>query len=248
MLFVSKLALVDYVMLGVLLLAFFTGWNRGLVRVLAGVVTFFLTTFLAGRYSDDLIRGLNSAWGLQDRIVAFLTQRLNLPVEAYKTLPGPIPGATAANWTHGLPVPEAYQTTLADQLVAWSSSAGHQTPAAYIVQQLAAGVMQALVFSGLTMLLGWAIFRLVGLASEQLSRIPLVGTANRLVGGLILTSEAAVMLALIVGLVVPFLSVTGAPALSGYLDHSYLAPYFLKGYGMLRGFLFGLGQEPFFTT
>jgi uncharacterized membrane protein required for colicin V production len=238
----------DYVMIGVVVAALLVGWARGLVEVLTGFLVFIVASFVAGRYSGMAVGLLNRMWNVQDRFADVLQRRLNLPPEAQKVPMSMIPLEKAVDWLRMVPIPQVFRQTLAQRLVDWSHTAGSQTAADFITDQLAAGILSAVVFVVMVAVLSWVLALLAKLVSDQIKEIPLVGTANRLLGSLVIGFEAAAIIALIVGLVGPTLSMYGGATMGKAIQNTELSPYFLSLYNWLRTFVFGLRGGTFFIS
>lgn len=238
----------DFLMIGVLFAALLVGWVRGFVEVLSGFLVFALSVFVSGQYTSAMVGVLNRAWNVQNRFAAVLERRISLPAEAYKVQASAIPLDKAADWLRTLPLPESYRETLATRLADWSASAGSQTAAGFITNQLAAGVLSAAVFILMVTVIAWVLALLVRLISDQIKEIPLVGTVNRALGSALLGFEIAVVLALVVGLLGPMLSMYGGATMGNAIQDARLSEYFLTLYEWLRNVLFGKAGGPFFIV
>lgn len=244
----KALTVVDYLMIATLVIALAVGWARGLVELLTGFLVFAVASLVAGRYTNEAIAWLNRTWGAQERLAGVLQRRITLPPEADKVPMSAIPWQKALEWLRDVPIPETYKETLAQRLAAWSEAAGSQTAAAYIIQQLAAGILSAAVFLVLVSLVAWGFGLLARLISDQIKELPLVGTTNRLLGGAAMVIQAGVVIALIVGLLVPLLSVYGMQGLGSSIENAHLTPHFRTLFEWLRGVLFGLSRDQFFAV
>lgn len=248
MVWFESLTVVDYLILGLLLLALATGWIRGFVELLTGFVSFLVGTMVAGWYSNQVVGWLNRTRGATEWLSGVLERRMNLPAEAHRVPANVIPWEKASEWLQGVPIPEEYRQTLAKRLVEWSASAGGKSAAAFIIDQLAAGVLSAVTFFVLTLAIGWLLALLGRLISNQVKEIPLVGTTNRLLGSLVAVGEAILGVALVVGLLVPVLSMYGMSSFGSAVDKAQLTPHFLAFFQWLRAAVFGLASDHFFAA
>lgn len=244
----QSLTPLDYLVIGIMFMALLIGWARGFVEVLSSFLVFLVSTFVAGRYTGPVLGVLNRTWDAQGWLSAIFERRLNLPPEAYKIPASAIPLGKALDFVQALPLPAAYKLTLAERLADWSGAAGNQTAAHFIVNQLSAGVLSAAIFLVMAGLLSWVLAIAVKLVSDQLKEIPLVGATNRLLGSIVVGTEVAAGLALIVGLVGPMLSMYGGAKLGNAIGAMQLSPYFLTLYEWLRTVLFGMGGGTFFIS
>lgn len=241
-----SLTVVDYLIVAILISATAIGWARGLVEILTGFIVFVITMFVAGRYTTAVVGWLNRTWGAQEWLTQFLERRINLPAETYKIPATAVSWQKALEWLHDIPIPEVYKQGLAQRLEAWSHSAGSQTVAHFILRQIAAGVLTALVFIVSIAVIGWVMGLLARLVSDQIKEIPLVGTANRLLGSVANVGETGIVLALIVSLVVPLIAMYGVTSLGVAVKYARLTPYLLAYFGWFKGLFFGSASGFFF--
>lgn len=246
MAWLQSLTAVDYVIVGVLLVAVAIGWAQGLVELLTGFVVFAVATIVAGRYSDEVVGWLNRLWGVRERLAGVIERRINLPPEAYKVPASSISLQKALEWLRNVPLPEDYKVAMARRVAEWSQTAGSKTAAEFMIQQLAAGVLHVLVFVLLTFLIGWLLALLGRLVSDQVKELPLVGTTNRLLGSVVTACETAVGIALLVGMLIPVLSMYGMSQFGNAIGDAQLTPYFLALSRWLSSGLFGLTGTYFF--
>ncbi len=244
----QHLSVVDYIILIALIVAFAIGWARGLVDILLGFMVYLVTVFVAGRYTSDVVAWLNRTWGAEARLAGAIERKISLPAEAFKAPTASIPWDKVLEWLRDVPMPEAYKATLAQRVAEWSGSAGSQSVAKYIVQQIAGGVLSALVFVALSLVVGWLLALLGRLVSDQIKEIPLVGMANRLLGAGVQGLEVIVSLSIVVALVVPALSMYGMKSVGDSVAHSQLTPHLLTVYDWIRGLLFGGANGTFFAS
>jgi hypothetical protein len=237
---------VDYLLVSLLLVALGIGWARGLIQVLTGFLVFVVTTFIAGRYTTEVTAFLNRWWGVQTWLARFLERRLNFPPEAHRVPAGQTSWLVTSEWLKTVPLPTPYKQALAQRLADWSHTAGNQTPASFIIHQLAGAILTAIVFMVLAGVLGWLLGWLSRFISDQIEEIPLMGTLNRMLGAVAVLLQWGATIALFIGLVVPVLSLHGLPQLGRAIENAYLAPYFLHVYDGLRHILFGLYKGGFF--
>lgn len=247
MVWLQSLTAVDYAILAILVMAVAIGWARGLVELLTGFVVFFIAATVAGRYAEQVVGWLNRLWGVRERLVGVLQRRINLPPDAYRVHTDGIVWQKALEWLQLVPLPEPYKLVLAHRIADWSATAGHQTVAEFIVQQLAAGVLHAVVFMLMIMVIGWLLSRLGRLVSDQVKELPVVGTTNRLLGAVVSVAEAAVGIAIAIGLLTPVLSMYGMAQFATAVGHAQLTPYFLSLFHWLQAWLFGLSGNYFFV-
>jgi uncharacterized membrane protein required for colicin V production len=240
--------LVDYVLLAMLVTGLIAGLTRGFIELLTGFIAFFVATVVAGRYSQAVLQFINRYWGLQEYVAGVLKRRISLPAEAYVIQANQIPWETAVRMVSGLPLPTVYKEMLAQRIVEWSQTAGTQSAAEFILQQLAAGILGAIVFLLMVVLVTYLLSLLGKLISDQVKEIPLVGMANRLLGGALSTLEVAVSLAFAIALFVPLLSMWGMTSFANSVQDAYLAPYFLALYDGVKGVLFDAGGSLFLAA
>lgn len=240
---VTSFTLVDWIILSVLLGAFLVGWITGIIRILTGFLSFVVAVALAGRFSDGFLDWLNRQWQVQTWFEGVLTKRLQLPPELAIRPSGPVPMETAMKWMGIAPVPGVYKEPLARQIVEWSANQSGLTVAEYLVQQIATGLLSAFAFVFLVFTLSFLITRLGRLLSDQIQAIPLVGTADRLLGGAALLFETTLILSIGLIWLVPTLTLYGAKGLGEAIDQAQLPSYFILFFEWTRGLLLGGGTR-----
>lgn len=239
----TSLTVVDITILGTLLIAFLIGWGTGIIRFLTGFLSFIVAVLVAGRYSYLVIDWLNQTWDLQGWMEGVLTRRLNLPSEASQVPVNPVPFETALGWLKAVPLPEMYKQPLAQQLTEWSASASGKTAAQFLIEQIAAGLLNAIVFALLVMLISLFLGYLGRFISDQVQEIPLIGTADRLLGASALVLQTALILSFITVFAVPALSVYGATELGQAFNEAKTTPYLVQFFEWIRGLLFDGGTR-----
>lgn len=239
----ASLTVVDITILGSLLIAFLVGWSTGVIRFLTGFLSFIIAVVVAGRYSQVVLGWLNQAWDLQGRMEGLLARRLNLPPETAQVPVSAVPFETVIAWLKAVPIPEMYKQPLAQQVSEWSASAGGKSIGEFLIEQIAAGLLNAIVFALLVTILSLFIGYLGRFISEQVQEIPLIGTVDRLLGATALVLQAALVLSFITVFLVPTLSVYGATELGEAFNQSKTTPYLTQFFEWIRGLLFGGGTR-----
>ncbi|MFZ5823761.1 MAG: CvpA family protein [Bacillota bacterium] len=239
----TSLTVVDITILGTLLIAFLIGWGTGIIRFLTGFLSFIIAVFVAGRYSHFVIDWLNQTWDLQGWMEGVLTRRINLPSEASQVPVNQVPFETALNWLKAVPLPEAYKQPLAQQLTEWSASAAGKTAAEFLIEQIATGLVNAVVFAMMVMFLSLFLGYLGRFIADQVQEIPLIGTADRLLGASALVLQTALILSFLTVFAVPALSVYGAAELGQAFNEAKTTPYLVQFFEWIRGLLFGGGTK-----
>lgn len=239
----NSLSVVDITILGTLLIAFLVGWSTGIIRFLTGFLSFFVAVFVAGRYSHLVRDWLNSTWNVQGWMEGALARRLNLPAEASQAPGSPISFDTALSWLKAVPLPKMYKQPLAQQLSEWSTSASGKTAAQFLIEQIAQGLLNAIVFALLVTLLSFFLSYLGRFIADQVHEIPLVGAADRLLGAAALVLETALILSFITVFLVPMFSMWGAHELGDAFNEAKSPPYLAQFFEWIRALLFGGGTR-----
>lgn len=239
----SSLTVVDITILGSLLIALLIGWSTGVIRFLTGFLSFIIAVVVAGRYSRQVMDWLNQTWDLQGRMEGVLTRQLNLPPEASQVPVSQVPFETALAWLKAVPLPEMYKEPLAQHLTEWSASAGGKTAAEFLIEQIAAGLLNAIVFGVMVMLISLLLGWLGRFIADQVHEIPLIGTADRFLGATALLLEVGLILSFVTIFVVPTLSVYGATELGEAFSEAKTTPYLVQFFEWIRGLLFGGGTR-----
>lgn len=239
----SGWTVVDYILVGALLLAFVVGWAKGVIRLLTGFLSFLVSIFLAGRYSHLVVDWVNATWHVQQRLEDALLRRLNLPPAAAQAPDAPVPSETALSWLQGVPLPDVYKQRLAEQVAQRSAMSTGEPAAEFLVEQIAGGLLDAVAFVLSVVVLSALIGLLGRYIAEVVHAIPLVGTADRLLGGLTMGLEAALVLSFVVVWLVPTLSMYGARELGEAFAQARTAPYFVMLFELIRSLLFSGGTR-----
>lgn len=239
----SSLTVVDITILGSLLIAFLVGYSTGIVRFLTGFLSFIIAVIVAGRYSHVVMDWVNETWGVQMWLEGVLTRRLNIPSEAAQVPVSPIPFETVMAWLRAVPIPQMYKQPLAQQVSEWSASAGNQTVADFMIEQIAQGLMSAIIFVLLVMLISFFLSLLGRFISDQVQEIPLIGTVDRLLGATALFLQTALVLSFITVFLVPMISLTGSNELGTAFNDAKTTPYLVHFFEWIRGLLFSGGTR-----
>lgn len=245
---IHDMTMVDYVMIGSVLVAMAIGWARGIVNMLTGIAVFLISLFVAGRYTPAVLAWLNRSWGVEQKLADALERRINLPAEAFAIPTSGIPWHRALDWLREVPLPETYKQGLAQRLEEWSATAGMQSAASYIIQQVAAGILSAAVFVVLVAVLSWVLGLIGRLVSDQVKEIPLVGTVNRLAGAVAAALQTVTVLAVLVALIIPALTFYGFQSLGTSVGNAELTPHLLTFFDWVRALLFAPGRGSFFLV
>lgn len=243
---IQQMTMVDYIIIGAVLVAMAVGWAKGIVNMLTGIAVFLISLFVAGRYTPLVLAWLNRSWGVEQKLADALERRINLPSEAFSVPSSGIPWHKALDWLREVPLPETYKQGLAQRLEEWSVTAGTQSAANYIIQQVAAGILSAVVFVVMVAVLGWGLGLIGRLVGDQIKEIPLVGTANRLAGAAAASFETITVLAVLVALVIPSLTFYGFQSLGTAVGNAELTPHLLTFFDWIRALLFAPGRGSFF--
>lgn len=235
---------VDYVLIGILVVAGSWGYMQGGLSFLTGFVAFAFASTIVGRYTEQIADFIGKNLGMQAKLAATVGEKIGLPATAAAT---PAAGISQSQWIQilaQLPIPAHYREALAAQLanVAHSATVAGASAAQVVVNQLVQNILHGIAFFGGIIVLGFALSLVGRLLSGVINKIPLVGTANRLVGAAIGLLGGLLVVMLIVAVVGPAMQVSGS-ATGVAIMNAKLAPAFLsiwKGFGGL--FLGGGGQ------
>lgn len=245
MAWIAGLSLVDYAFLGVLTGALIMGWVKGLVELLTGFVVFVVTLLVAGRYTGFVVAWFNERLRVSLWLEGLMQRRLDLPAESHEVPATTIPVDRAAEWLEQVPLPPSYKEELATRLTAWSDGIVGQTAAEFILHTLANALIHATAFLLIAVVVGGALGVLSRAVSTQVKEIPLVGTINRLMGATAAAAQVAVLLALVVGVILPSFSLYGLAAWGEAVEQAHLTPYFHELFEGLRERVFGPAGRAF---
>lgn len=221
-----------------IVLATLTGFAHGLVGMLVGVIGYVIALLFAGRYAPILRDWLQQTWHTTDRVAVALQGHLNLPPEAYQAPASTLTYERVLQMLQSMPLPQAYR-----EAIARSFSAGSAPPdmsvAQLVLQKLAEGMMEAACFVGISVVVSYLLIWVARRISLGLNRLPLVGTVNRVLGGVVGLAEAAVSMSVMLGLLAPFLSMELFSGVQKAITGSSLAQWLLALYPVLSRGLFG---------
>jgi uncharacterized membrane protein required for colicin V production len=238
------LTTVDWVLIGILVVTAGWGWSRGGIAFLTGLVAFALATAIVSPATDQIARFLGKGLGLEAKMAAAIGQQIGLPAMAGTA---PAAGMSQGQWAQviaNMPLPAAYKAALTAQVTkaAAGATAAGLSAAQLVINQLVQNILHGLAFFGGILLLGFGLSLGGRLLSGLLNQIPLVGTANRLVGGAIGLLGGLMVVLLIVAVVGPALQVTGSPAGLAIMN-AKLAPTFLSIWQGVGGLFLGGGKQ-----
>jgi len=219
----------DWVVAGVLLAALAGGWVRGIVRTLVGFLSFFIAVMLAGRLTAPVMRWLNGAFDVQERITDGLLKRSAISPES------------AADALTAYAIPDIYRRPLVEDVIARSAEAGDLQAVQHAAGQIAAGVSTGVCFIVLLLVLSLAIRWVGGLFADAIQSLPLVGTADRLLGAAAVGIAAVLGLSLFLIWVVPTLSVLGVSGLGEAVNRAVTPPYIIQAFEWGRELVLGGG-------
>jgi uncharacterized membrane protein required for colicin V production len=112
-------------------------------------------------------------------------------------------------------------------------------PVTAATHQAAQNLLHILAFLLIAIVLGWLLSLAGRIVSGFVQAIPLVGTANRLLGSAALAIEAVLLIAFVVGLGAPALVSYGPSKWGEAILHAQSAPFFTQVYAGAQAYLFG---------
>lgn len=226
------------VLLGsLIILAVLTGYARGLVAMLVGMVGYAVSLFVAGRYAPVLRDWLQQHWLLTDRLARLLQGHLNLPAEAYQIPASALSYDRTLVLLSAVPMPASYREALARSLA--TNPQAHLSLAEFLMRKLAEGMMEAFCFVFIAAATTYVLFWMARRVSVGLNKLPMVGEVNHLLGAAIGFLEVTVSLSVVLGLLAPFLSVQGLSGLREAVANSTLAQWLIAFYPVISRGLFG---------
>lgn len=235
---------VDWLLLAMLLGGVVYGLTRGFIAVLAGFMAYLLALAVSGRYTPAVVAWVDQTWGMTAKVADVLSRRIALPPEAEKVPVGALPWQTVMQWLANLPLPGEYKMQLAARVQEWSEAGAHKTAGEFIIGNLAAGVVSAVVYLLIAGLVGYALGHVGRLVSGYISDVPLIGTFNQILGGATGLLASGISLAILLGLLAPVLSFGLFGGFGDDIAASQVARRLLDLYQFVSKWLFG--QEGLF--
>lgn len=224
--------------LGVLLIgALFSGYGRGLIGMVVGLVGYVIAMFVAGRYATTVRDWMQNTWHTTDRLAHWLQTKALLPPELNQIPASALTYDRLLQILKAVPLPESYKEALARSLVQHPPAG--MSVAQYLLHRLAEGMMEAICFVLVAAVVSWVLFWVAGRLNLTLNRIPVVGGANHLAGAAVGGIFMAVTLSVILGYLTPFLSMQTFSGLAGAVQASPLAQWLIGLYPLISHIIAG---------
>ncbi|MDD4588236.1 MAG: CvpA family protein [Heliobacteriaceae bacterium] len=178
--------------------AFYRGWRRGLLAALLGIGAYGLGLFLAATGYKSLASWLDGQLTAVARIQEWLGAELALPATASRIKVDVVPSLNLERVLADLSLPPFYREEMLQQLsqLTVPVPAGVETLAQLVTNYVANSLWNALIFV--------LLFLLVSGGAKQVARVwmyrrgnGLLGTVDRLCGGVLTTGVATVVLVLV---------------------------------------------------
>lgn len=231
--------IVDLVIIALIGLGGLTGYRRGLIASLAGLVSNIIGFFTALKYYPLLAAWANADFNLNQRLLVFFQTHIALPVPVMEFRLDRVPLPELGNYLDRVNLPLVLKTQLLGYYQSMEAGLQLQARLGDIINQFLAN---ALVNAG-SLLFIWffvnlVIMLLAALISSLINNTFIVGF-NR--GGGLLTGGiiSAFILTIIIGLASPLVHVTNLAepglfsAIFKTMAESRLLPYFLKAFNLL---------------
>lgn len=238
----------DWLLILTLVAGLFYGWARGLVAVLVGFTAYLISLVIAGRYTPVVVEWIDRTWGATAKVAEILSKRIALPPEANLIPASAVPWQQVMPTLSALPLPEAYKTQLAIKVAEWSAAGANKSVAEFIIGNLAAGIVSAIVFVLLVSVLGYVLALVGRIVSGLISEIPLVGTMNRALGALAGLLGTAITLSVLLSLLAPLFGFEAFGTIGDAVAASTIAQLMIGFYEVISRLLFGQGGSFFFRT
>lgn len=217
----------------------FSGYARGLLVMLVGVVGYVVSIWVAGHYAQPVLDWLNKAHNLTGRFATSLNGHVPIPPELYHVPASALSPERAMVLLRALPVPEVYREHLVHNLA--TQAVGSVSLGEWLLRQFAAGILEGVCFLIISVLVGSLLFSVAVRVSRILSHVPLIGFLNRLGGAAIGGVESIVSLALLLGFLSPVMGFSDLSSMAGAVQHSAVANWLLSLNPSISHLLFGRG-------
>lgn len=223
----------DVLIIGVAAVGFYFGWQRGLLRKVFGLVGLVMAV-LAANYLAPLLVQTGPLQRWRQRLIDFLQEQVS-PLQAAATDVGDAAVAAALQEAVAdLPLPSSYRSHLVER-VAIPSEGVTDT----LTELLASGIVSAVLFMAL-LAAAYVILRFVlALVADIISLTPVIGSVNRLIGGLLGALQYLLVTALLLALALPFHSLPAFAAVARAQSASTLAPHLVDLLAVLVRLAFG---------
>ncbi len=230
---------VDWVIVVVILGTTMTGFRRGFVLTLTGLIAQIGSLVAAYFLTKPVASFLETRFGWASSLAGFLGKYIHLPADFSSTGVSNLSSGQLWSMLERSGLPEQYK----DAVVTWiadSPGTAVVTLDRFIHQSLGMLLLNVLVFVGLLFIARWVITLFGKGVSEAVHTVG-AGGLDR-VGGLALgAAQGGLFVALILGLIMPFVA-TWSPAGAAAVNASRLGTLFLSGFYVIVPWLRQIGQ------
>jgi uncharacterized membrane protein required for colicin V production len=230
---------VDWVIVVVIVVAALSGFRRGLILTVTGLAAQVGSLIAAFLLTRPVSVFLETRFSWAAGLARWIGGYINLPAEFATTPVSELTSGELLTMLQQSGLPEQYR----DAIVTWiaeAPGASEATLAEFIHQSLGILLLNVLVFVGLWILSKW-IIRAFGRGVSDAAHTVGVGGLDRVGGLLVGGLKGALVVCLVLGLAMPFLSTWSAEIVAA-TDESILSPWFLKAFYLVAPWLRQVGQ------
>ncbi len=221
--------MLDIVLLIVLAVSAWKGAHSGLTRSLLHLVAIIAGTIAGFMYAPELAARLDTQWGLISRVEGYLGNVVHLPAEAMSTSISTT-SSRVQSLLANLGLPSPIEAALRRYIALTPSPGPDQANVGAVVYHaIALMLVRALAFA-LIFLVVWVAIQLLIAVLTPLVRGTFLRIPDSLGGAALGLLSTGLFLTLLFGIVSPFLSMSFLEPVTGLVEGSRLAGYFLKAY------------------
>lgn len=171
--------IVDGVIILILIFACYAGYKKGIFKILISIVGFFLSIYLAYKFSPNFALFLEERFGLITNIKNYITPHINLPPETKILSNNP---SNLSLFIDSLKLPKFLKSSFIDNISLLVNFEGLNTVFDSYIYLISLVIAEIISFIILFLIFIIIFSILKGLFSSIIHKIPVIGTLDRLLG------------------------------------------------------------------
>lgn len=231
--------IVDLVIIVLIALGAATGYRRGLLESLAGLISSIIGFFVAIKYYSLLAAWVNSYFAVTQNLQAFFQAHLVLPASLMQIRLDKVPLPELSSYLDKVNLPEILQAQLLEYIPSLGAGFLAQAKLGEVIYQfLATAVINAGAFLLICFFVNMLIMLLVAVI-RRITNNTVIASFDRGAGLLIGVVLTGFTLTIFIGLINPLLQVTNLAeptlfsAVFKTMGESQLLPYFLSTFNLM---------------
>ena len=230
---------VDWVIVAIVAVATMSGLRRGFILTLTGLAAQIGSLVAAFVLTRPVSLFFETRFGWASRLAGWLAGSIRLPADFSTTRVTDLTSGELWTMLESSGLPEQYKDAIVTWIAEFSGSS-QVTLAEFIHHSLGMLLLNVLVFIGLLVISRWLI-RAFGRGVSDAAHTVGVGGLDRLAGLGIGFLQGSIVVALLLGLSLPFLA-TWSPIAVAAVDESLIGHWFLGAFHLVAPWLGQVGQ------